>query len=184
MRRFAGFFIVSLLAFLATGLLAGIGSGPALARSLQSMSCYDLWYERNSIYARNGYCFKTRRARNVFGRACFPPYGRLSGRERRRVAAIRRQERYMGCRQGSGGQGFNPAPLPPQGPVSAYANMSCSQLWYERNSIYARNGHCFRTARGRAAFGRGCFAPYGRLGRADQREVNEIRRWERRNGCR
>ncbi|HHK73550.1 MAG TPA: YARHG domain-containing protein [Rhizobiales bacterium] len=62
--------------------------------------------------------------------------------------------------------------------------MSCNDLWYARNAIYARNGHCFKTRRGRAAFGRGCFAPYGRLGRADQREVNRIQALERRQGCR
>ena len=25
----------------------------------QAASCYDLWYERNLIYAENGYCFST-----------------------------------------------------------------------------------------------------------------------------
>ncbi|PLX34824.1 MAG: hypothetical protein C0605_12375 [Hyphomicrobiales bacterium] len=62
--------------------------------------------------------------------------------------------------------------------------MSCNDLWYARNSIFARNGHCFKTRRGRNAFGAGCFPPYGRLGRADQRQVDDIRYWERRYGCR
>ena len=69
-------------------------SGPVLA---QGGSCGQLWYERNEIYARNGYCFKTARARAAFGPGCFPPYGRLSGWEKRRVADIQAEERYMGC---------------------------------------------------------------------------------------
>ena len=38
-------------------------------------SCYELWKERNSIYADNGYCFKDAKAIAVFGRGCFPPTG-------------------------------------------------------------------------------------------------------------
>lgn len=59
--------------------------------------CYDLWYQRNAIYARKGYCFKTQRARAVFGPACFPPYGQLSPNEQRRVNRIKAQERAQGC---------------------------------------------------------------------------------------
>jgi len=33
------------------------------------------------------------------------------------------------------------------------ANMSCNALWNARNSIYAQNGYCFKTARARAVFG-------------------------------
>ena len=67
---------------------------------------------------------------------------------------------------------------------SAYRNMSCGQLWYARNNIYARNGHCFKTRRGRRAYGRNCFPPFGRLSRWERRKVQRIIRWERRNGCR
>ncbi len=181
MRGFANISAMMFLVFLAPVMFPGSGSGNAQAQSLAGMSCHDLWYERNRIYAARGYCFKTSRAINVFGRGCFAPYGRLSGAEQRRVGAIRGQERYMGC--ASGGQNTY-APPPPVPQASAYAGMSCNQLWYERNSIFARNGHCFKSARGRAAFGAGCFAPYGRLGRAEQNIVDEIRRWERRLGCR
>ena len=59
--------------------------------------CDRLWYQRNAIYARMGYCFKTRRARAVFGRRCYPPYGRLNWRQRRRVNRIRRRERLLQC---------------------------------------------------------------------------------------
>src|SRR5262245_48401592 len=66
---------------------------------------------------------------------------------------------------------------------SHYRYMSCEELWYARNQIYAANGYCFKTERGIAAFGRGCFPPYGRLSGADQAEVSEIQRWEARKGC-
>ncbi len=62
--------------------------------------------------------------------------------------------------------------------------MSCSQLWYARNAIFAQKGHCFRTARGRASFGRRCYPPYGRLNRWEQRRVSRIKNWEYRKGCR
>ncbi|MBU6526903.1 YARHG domain-containing protein [Methylocystis sp. MJC1] len=61
------------------------------------MSCYDLWYARNAIYARNGYCFKTARARAEFGHGCFPPYGELRGWERRRVNELQMWEAQKGC---------------------------------------------------------------------------------------
>ncbi len=181
MRGFTNIFGIAVFVFVAFGIFPGAGSGSVQAQSLAGMSCYDLWYERNRIYAARGHCFKTAKAINVFGRGCFLPYGRLSAAGQRRVAAIRAQERYMGC---VGGGQSTYAPPPPAPRPSAYAGMSCNQLWYERNSIFARNGHCFKSARGRAAFGAGCFAPYGRLGRADQNIVDEIRGWERRLGCR
>jgi hypothetical protein len=67
-------------------------AGPARANS-----CDRLWYERNSIYADAGYCFKTPRARAAFGRGCVPPYGQLSPREQRRVNAIQAEEADLGC---------------------------------------------------------------------------------------
>jgi hypothetical protein len=60
---------------------------------------------------------------------------------------------------------------------------SCDALWYERNQIYANEGYCFETARGRAAFGPGCTPPYGRLSGSEQRRVNQIQAMERRMGC-
>lgn len=67
---------------------------------------------------------------------------------------------------------------------STYRNMSCGQLWYARNNIYARNGHCFKTRRGRRTFGRNCFPPYGRFTRWQRRKVQRIIRQESINGCR
>lgn len=91
------------LALVAVGLTAAtglviVGAAPAAAQSYRSMTCGELWYERNRIYARRGYCFKTRRARRVFGRGCFPPFGWLRRWERRQVARIERWEYRKDCR--------------------------------------------------------------------------------------
>jgi hypothetical protein len=64
-----------------------------------------------------------------------------------------------------------------------YRDMSCEELWYERNAIYADKGYCFETARARRAFGPGCFPPYGELNRSEQEEVEEIKYLEQRKGC-
>lgn len=68
------------------------------AQNYRYMSCYDLWYERNAIFARKGYCFRTRRAIRTFGRRCYPPYGRLSPWEEDIVDEIKYWERRKGCR--------------------------------------------------------------------------------------
>ncbi len=72
-----------------SGLLLGAISAVAIvtaapvpsvrAQDAAGMSCDQLWYARNQIYAREGFCFKTDRARAVFGPGCFPPFGALSG---------------------------------------------------------------------------------------------------------
>lgn len=74
-----------------------LGPRPATAQDASDMSCGELWRERNAIYARNGYCFKTARARAVFGAGCFPPYGELRGWEKRRVDELQYWERRNGC---------------------------------------------------------------------------------------
>ncbi len=63
------------------------------------------------------------------------------------------------------------------------AYMSCNDLWYARNKIYARNGYCFKTARAREAFGPGCFPPFGQLSGWEADRVNELQMWEQRKGC-
>lgn len=70
---------------------------PARAQDAAYMSCGALWYARNEIYARRGYCFKTERAISTFGTGCFPPYGRLSGWEKGRVDELQYWERRKGC---------------------------------------------------------------------------------------
>ena len=63
------------------------------------------------------------------------------------------------------------------------SRMSCDELWFARNEIYAAKGYCFKTARAQSVFGPGCFSPFGRLSGAEQRQVNLIQSWERRRGC-
>lgn len=83
------------------GLAVGVASmmmfvAPPVAKA-QGGFCDRLWYERNEIYARNGYCFKTARARSVFGPGCFPPFGRLNGWAAQRVQEIQMEEQQNGC---------------------------------------------------------------------------------------
>ena len=63
------------------------------------------------------------------------------------------------------------------------AAMTCDQLWYARNSLYAQTGYCFKTARARSVFGPGCFPPYGKLDGWQQQRISEFSYWERRRGC-
>lgn len=61
--------------------------------------------------------------------------------------------------------------------------MSCDQLWYARNAIYAREGFCFKTEHAIAVFGNGCFPPFGHLSPGEQDQVNAFQYWERMKGC-
>ncbi len=61
-------------------------------------SCYDLWYERNLIYAEKGYCFKTDLARRTFSDfSCRTDHPQFSPREQRRIDEIKAEERERGC---------------------------------------------------------------------------------------
>lgn len=86
------------LALLALATFSAVTLTDAVS-SAQAQSCGDLWYRRNAIYARNGFCFRTARAQATFGPGCFPPYGRLSGYEQQEVNALQYQERVRGCPQ-------------------------------------------------------------------------------------
>ncbi len=86
-----------LIAAISAGAAAVSAPSPARAEDAADMSCDQLWYARNAIYARNGYCFNTARARSVFGAGCFPPYGQLSGWEKSRVNELQSWERRKGC---------------------------------------------------------------------------------------
>ena len=79
------------------GAATAIVTSAAIAQNLAALSCGQLWYERNAIYAQFGYCFQTEQAINTFGRGCNPPYGRLPGWAEARVAAIQAWERRKGC---------------------------------------------------------------------------------------
>ncbi|MBO6637007.1 MAG: YARHG domain-containing protein [Roseitalea sp.] len=80
--------------FLVAAAVVGAMAAPAAAQA----SCFDLWYERNLIYAENGYCFRTDLARRTFaGYECWTRNPSLSGYEQGRVDAIRAEERRRGC---------------------------------------------------------------------------------------
>ena len=85
------------LASVASGFLVSYFLAAAVAQDAADMSCDELWYARNAIYARNGYCFQTPRARDAFGAGCFPPYGELHGWEKHRVTELQMWERRNGC---------------------------------------------------------------------------------------
>ena len=66
---------------------------PALAAS-----CYDLWYERNSIYDQNGFCFSTRLGRQTFDNGdCYTKNVQLSEDEQWRVDQLKEEEDRRGC---------------------------------------------------------------------------------------
>lgn len=69
----------------------------ASAQDFSRLSCGQLWQERNAVFAEFGYCFKTPQAIQAFGRACFPPYGRLPTSAQARVDDIIYWERRKGC---------------------------------------------------------------------------------------
>lgn len=75
-------------------------------------------------------------------------------------------------------------------PISngALLDATCGDLWYLRNSAYADNGYCFRSARGRRAFGNGgCSFSNARdvpLSRNERTNIGRIKAIEQRRGCR
>lgn len=66
---------------------------------------------------------------------------------------------------------------------SYYSTLNCSQLWHERNAVFARQGHCFKEPRSISVFGKGCRPPFGKLESHHRAVVDEIISWERRRGC-
>ncbi len=60
---------------------------------------------------------------------------------------------------------------------------SCAQLWRLRNGIYASKGYCFKTKRAKRAYPDSCFSPFGKLSRAEKREVSLIKKAERYRQC-
>jgi hypothetical protein len=70
-------------------------------RALRRLNCGNLWFLRNSIYADNGYCFKTDQAISAFGNdGCrYRDQGLvpLNAYERYNVGLIRKVERRKGC---------------------------------------------------------------------------------------
>ncbi|MGI9383292.1 MAG: caspase family protein [Methyloligellaceae bacterium] len=64
--------------------------------------------------------------------------------------------------------------------------LSCQQLWVARNEIYDRNGYCFKTPRGRQYFDNADCRPDARvrLTALEKQNVDRIKSWEQRRGCR
>lgn len=78
------------------------GSGQRPSRTTRAIragvSCEDLWHERNAIFNRNGYCFKTGRGKSVFDNSdCYTSNPSLTNAERNRVNEIKRLENQMQC---------------------------------------------------------------------------------------
>jgi hypothetical protein len=64
------------------------------------------------------------------------------------------------------------------------AAQSCYDLWYERNAIYNANGFCFQTELGQDTFDNSdCYTSNPRFSRWERRRIDQIRRRERRMGC-
>ena len=81
-------------------ILAVVGSASWIQPAFADV-CYDLWYERNSIYKARGYCFKTPAAIRAFGNeGCYVERERdirFTPAERRQIERIRAAERDLGC---------------------------------------------------------------------------------------
>lgn len=70
----------------------------------------------------------------------------------------------------------------------AFGQSLCDEMWAERNAIYFDAGYCFKTARGKAAFGDNADCRYDRvedvpLTARNRADIAEIQRRERRLGC-
>ncbi len=68
---------------------------------LKKLSCQILWEVRNTIYKENGYCFKTKKAKEELGNAgcIYHDMGAvpLNAYERANVGAITKVEKQKGC---------------------------------------------------------------------------------------
>lgn len=85
-----------------TAAAAILSANVAQAQDLWSMSCRQLWMERNSIYKAHGYCFKTREAIATFGNeGCYIENEgaiRFTGYEQQLISQITLVERQKMCR--------------------------------------------------------------------------------------
>lgn len=61
----------------------------------------------------------------------------------------------------------------------------CEQLWVARNSIFNNNGYCFGTRLGKSLFNNSdCYTKRAKLSRNERNRVAQLKRRERRLGCR
>jgi hypothetical protein len=66
---------------------------------------------------------------------------------------------------------------------ASLAHLDCDTLWYLRNSIFARHGYRFKTARGQRVFGTGGRVDNPRLSAVEESNVTEIRAVEGMKAC-
>lgn len=79
-----------------------------LAAPAAAEPCDDLWFTRNLIMDRQGYCFGTRLGRTVFDNGnCTGKTVQLDGRNQNLVARIRAQEQNLDCKVNTGGTQLN-----------------------------------------------------------------------------
>jgi hypothetical protein len=68
---------------------------------LKQLSCQNLWYVRNSIYDRRGYCFKTDDAKEVFDNSdCWVKNAaniQFNKHESANISRIKKIEKNKGC---------------------------------------------------------------------------------------
>ena len=68
---------------------------------LKQLSCQNLWYVRNSIYDRRGYCFKTQDGKDAFDNSdCYVKNASnipFNTNESNNIARIRSVESQKGC---------------------------------------------------------------------------------------
>ncbi len=78
----------------------GQGQHPTADRVAASTGdvCFNLWYERNSIFHDNGYCFGSAKGKaNFSNEGCFTSTPDLDASEKARVDAIAAEESRRGC---------------------------------------------------------------------------------------
>jgi hypothetical protein len=66
---------------------------------------------------------------------------------------------------------------------STLAQLDCDTLWYLRNSIFARHGYRFKTARGQQVFGTGGWTDNPQLSAVERHNVAEIQAAEKSRRC-
>ncbi len=81
----------------ASGTIVGFGLIVCETPARADEFCDGLWRARNAVFARNGHCFESPKAQAVFGKACFPPYGKLSPADEAIVARKKTLEREGNC---------------------------------------------------------------------------------------
>lgn len=156
--------------------------------------CWDLWYDRNVMYAERGFCFGGPISQAVFGTRCSTASVELTGAAKARLMGILAEERARGCvaqRQGwSAAQvraqltasGRIGAP-PRVGGTSLAEARLCWELWFDRNALFAERGYCFDGPVSTAVFGTSCSAAEVELTGAAKERMEGIVVREAQLGC-